>query len=491
MVRAIGFAGIGMLFLMSIGCAAATDTGESVDATAAETPAETPIVFEASSGKAANAFAGTFRVPENHDDPESRTLTLHYVRFPATGENPGAPIVYLAGGPGGSGIATAKWRRFPLFMAMREFGDVIALDQRGTGASNDLLKCTSPIEADEAKPLTDDAYIERHQRALKWCLNHWRAQSFDLEGYTTVQSVADLKALRTHLGAEKLTLWGTSYGSHLALAAVKEMGDEINRLVLSSVEGLDQTIKRPARTDAYFARLQAAIDKDPALRETYPDIVALMERVHDALDKSPIRVSLNLRNGEEADILIQSRTLRRYMSGLISDPRSALQMLAVYEGLDNEDTGPVVSLMERWHEPEDTISFRLMPTVMDVASGITARRRLQIEREAKTAVLRSFLNFTLHYFDVAPELDLGDGFRKKPASDIPLLVLSGTLDGRTYLKSQREATSGFSNRQSVIVENAGHNLFMASPDITKTIEDFMRGDNVDGRGIAIDFPGER
>ena len=94
---------------------------------------EAPVTFEAASGESVDAFEGAFSVPENRANPQSRMLTLRYVRFPATGDASGTPIVYLAGGPGGSGIQTAKGRRFPLFMDMREFGDVIAFDLLADG----------------------------------------------------------------------------------------------------------------------------------------------------------------------------------------------------------------------------------------------------------------------------------------------------------------------------------------------------------------------
>jgi len=451
-------------------------------------PGETPIVFEPNAGDRVNAFSGSIQVHENHADPNSRVLTLRYVRFPATGETPGSPIVYLAGGPGGSGIATAKWRRFPLFMAMREFGDVIAFDQRGTGASNDIPPCRSPVEIDPARPIRGEEYIAAYQDALRWCVATWQSTAIQLEGYTTPQSVKDLEMLRLHLGAETLTLWGTSYGSHLALAAIKEMNGRIDRAVLSSVEGLNQTIKSPARTDAYFGRLQEAINTEPELKGLYPDIAALMRRVHAKLDKEPIAVTLDLRDGTNADVSIQPHTLRRMMSGMVSDPNNALRMIEIYDALDDGDTGPISALMSRWYEDDNAISFRLMPTIMDIASGITPDRRAMIETEAETALLRSYLNFTLHLLDVLPDVDLGDSFRQRPQSGTPLLVLSGTLDGRTYIESQLEATSGFNKRQAVTLQNAGHNLFMASPAVTETIQDFMRGQNVDGRIVELDPP---
>ena len=111
-----------------------------------------------------------------------------------------------------------------------------------------------------------------------------------------------------------------------------------------------------------------------------------------------------------------------------------------------------------------------------------------IEAQARTSLLGPYLNDTLYVAEVAPEYDLGDAFREKPTGDTPLLLLSGTLDGRTYIESQREAVSGLANRQTVTVVNAGHNLFMASPEVTETIQAFMRGGNVSGREIVVDLP---
>src|SRR5262249_55548278 len=67
-------------------------------------PGEEPFIFAANSGESVEAFRGGFEVPENRSDPQSRMIPIRYVRFPATGENPGSPIVYLAGGPGAPGI---------------------------------------------------------------------------------------------------------------------------------------------------------------------------------------------------------------------------------------------------------------------------------------------------------------------------------------------------------------------------------------------------
>src|SRR5215510_11785865 len=98
-----------------------------------------PYTFENDKKEKVDAEFGTLLVPENRSNPESNLIELAFVRFKSTAKNPGPPIVYLAGGPGGSGIFTAKGSRFPLFMAFREIADVIAFDQRGTGFSKPNL----------------------------------------------------------------------------------------------------------------------------------------------------------------------------------------------------------------------------------------------------------------------------------------------------------------------------------------------------------------
>lgn len=455
----------------------------------AEPPAETAFIFKADSGDETPAFRGEFQVPENRSDPDSRTLTLRYVRFAATGENPGSPIVYLAGGPGGSGIRTAKWRRFPLFMAMREFGDVIAFEQRGTGESDDTPECVSDIfiPDDEALPV-EEAYRRLHQSVVQ-CRTFWEAQGVDLRGYTTVESARDLDALRAHLGAEKITLWGISYGTHLALASVKEMEERIDRLVLASAEGLDQTVKLPSRTDAYFDRVQEAIDAQPAAKVAYPDIKALMRGVHAKLEKEPVMLQLETGDGASANYLLQKQTMQRIASGMISDPGRVVTLLQIYSAADAGVYTPAAELLQRFITPGAPLDWRAMSLAMDVASGIGEDRLEQVEREAQTGLLGDLLNFPMPQLNGAlADMDLGDDFRTAPQSDLPALLLTGTLDGRTYPESQQEAVAGLRNVTTVTVENAGHNLFMSSPEVTEAIQRFMRGEAIEDHMISIDPP---
>lgn len=450
---------------------------------------EQPVIFETAGGETVEAFEGSFQVPENRSAEDSRDLTIKYIRFPAIGDAAGAPIVYLAGGPGGSGIETAKYERFPLFMAMREFGDVIAYDQRGTGASNDLPNCTSKQHISSTEAMTDADFFAAQQAAFAECLTFWEDAGIDVRGYTTLENAADLDDLRQHLGADQIDLWGISYGSHLALAALQQMDDRLGRVVITAIEGLDQTVKQPARSDLYFDRLQAAIDTDPVAKAKFPDVKALIARVHAKLDDAPLQLAIPTSSGETAPYLLQRRNMQQFTAALVADPSRAVLILNVYESLDKDDTQMITGLLQQAIDPTDTaISLRPMSYLMDVASGSGTERRAMLWAQAETALLGAQMNFSLPLETVDPSLDLGDAFRAPPVSNVPTLVLSGTLDGRTFLQSADEATEGLSARQTVIVENAGHNLFMMSPEITATIQDFMRGETVDGRRLTVPLP---
>jgi len=92
-----------------------------------------------------------------------------------------------------------------------------------------------------------------------------------------------------------------------------------------------------------------------------------------------------------------------------------------------------------------------------------------------------------HLANVWPDIDLGEAFREEAAYDGPVLLLTGTLDGRTFPEGQYEATARLSDVTRVTVVNAGHNLFMTSPEVGEAMHAFMRGEPVH-REIVVDLP---
>src|SRR5215216_4740521 len=133
-----------------------------------------PYTFENSKGEKVASEFGTLLVRENRSNPQSNLIELAFVRFKSTVKNPGPPIVYLAGGPGGSGIFTAKGSRFPLFMALRDVADVIAFDQRGTGYSKPNLGCFERLSLSLDVAPTREAAVKELRENSQGCISYWR-----------------------------------------------------------------------------------------------------------------------------------------------------------------------------------------------------------------------------------------------------------------------------------------------------------------------------
>ncbi|MCU0634822.1 MAG: alpha/beta hydrolase [Gemmatimonadaceae bacterium] len=442
----------------------------------------TPHTLRAPDGSMVEAEMGALQVPERRGNPRSRTITLRFVRLRSTAATPGAPIIYLAGGPGASGIRAATGARFPLFMKLRTLGDVIALDQRGVGESATMAPCQATDSLAPTEPVTRQAMTALYDRGLRECIDRWIAAGVDVDGYTTRESAADIDDLRRALGARQVRLWGISYGSHLGLAVLKYHGAGVERAVFAGIEALDQTVKLPAYTDSLIARVQTLIDRDSVLRRQYPDVAATMRRVHAALDSAPVRVTGRAPGGAvPVSFTIGAFPVQLLVSGMIADPPGIARVPLLYAALAAGRTEVVAGpLLQAF--PSGAPRFAGMPELMDLASGIAPARVRLVREQAARGVLGDALNFPMpHLAGLRPALDLGEAFRAPFRSNVPVLFLSGTLDGRTSPDEARAALRGLRNGTQLIVEHGGHNLFEADPRIADAVVAFFAGSAVPSR----------
>jgi pimeloyl-ACP methyl ester carboxylesterase len=445
----------------------------------------TPETFTPVGRDAVAAELGEFMVPMNRRAAGSPRIPIRFLRFRSRSATPGPPIVYLAGGPGGSGIAAARGPRWVLFDQLRDLADVIILDQRGTGRSHRSPDCRSSVVFPADLPSTRANVVARYSDAARECARWWKAQGVDLAGYNTLESAADLDDLRKALGAPQLDLLGISYGTHLALAALKTYPTSFRRAVLSGPEGLDQTVKLPSRNDNFWRRVQASIDADSAARRVYPDVAGLIRRVLDRLTSSPVSVTAASSRGPVAMVLGPFEV--QLASGAIADPPATAALLAAYRQADSGDFTAFARQAQRiTGEP---FILQAMPFAMDLASGISPGRAARVANESQTALLADALNFPMpHVAGLLPKLDLGDSFRADFRGDNPVLILSGTLDGRTYPEAAGEVAANFSRPTFVSFENGGHNTILVWPEAQRLIKRFLGGETVVSTTMVMPAP---
>jgi pimeloyl-ACP methyl ester carboxylesterase len=444
-----------------------------------------PYVFENAKGDKVDAELGTFQVLENRDNPESKVLNLKFVKFKSTSKNPGFPIIYLAGGPGGSGIGTARGNRFDLFMKMREIGDVIAFDQRGTGMSDGLPNYPGFYILDLEKPLTkENAQHTVAEEALKMEA-FFKEEGHDLSGYNSNQSADDLNELRIALGAEKMNIWGISYGSHLALTTLKRHEDKINKIIIAGVEGYDDTVKLPSDQQELLEQIDQMLKDDPKTNKVYPDFLGDIEKLLTQVDQNPVTVTTkNPMNGESIEMVMGKLDHQILLSWYLGGPENFKDMPLDIKKMLAGDYTPNTDFLFYIRAGQ----LRGMSKGMDIASGISAERRQRIAKESKETLLGDAINFPYFIeYDALKHLDLGEDFRKPFSSKVPVFCISGTLDGRTAVKNADFALKTLENGHHLIIEGAGHSdpLFLSSPKIADYMIDFMNGKDIGNPKITL------
>ncbi|MDJ0909065.1 MAG: alpha/beta fold hydrolase [Woeseiaceae bacterium] len=429
-----------------------------------------------------DAEEGRLQVPARRDDAASGPIGIRYVRFPTTGSDATAPpIVYLAGGPGGSGTSTASGDRFKFFMALREAGDVIALDQRGVWGTHPYPRCpnvwTYPLDI----PTHPDDLVRVHEPQVRECWSRWETELHP-DTYTTAESVEDLEALREALGVERLNLVGISYGTHLGLAYIRTHPDRVGRAVLAGVEGPNHTYKSPARVDEIVRAVDETLAREAGWDGFVEDIETATARL---AEEQPMVTVTDRRSGEEVEVALGPYDLK----------------LAVYYGLgEREDFLKAARRVRQIAEGDYSLLAQLalrirsggapivMPISMDCASGATAERLERIQGEMADALVGDVANLDLtSSCPFWPVEDLGDDYRSDFTSDVPVLAISGTLDLRTPPANADEALAAFTDWRHVLILGGAHSddLLIATPEIADTMVQFLQSGEVASEAIEL------
>jgi pimeloyl-ACP methyl ester carboxylesterase len=228
-------------------------------------------------------------VPQNWAKPDGRTVTLPVLVFKAAaGAREPDPVVQITGGPGAIAFTEEKYDyawtdRFKewTWLAGR---DLIVFDQRGVGGARPALECPEVDETRKA-PLDDALYIAASQ-ACRARL----AATLEPKGFDTAATVLDLAALRRAMGIAEWTLWGQSYGSRVALAAMRSRPEGIRAAILDGayppeISGRSHAAAGLVRT---LGKIFAACQADATCAADYPDLEATFKRVLDRLRREPV-----------------------------------------------------------------------------------------------------------------------------------------------------------------------------------------------------------
>jgi pimeloyl-ACP methyl ester carboxylesterase len=356
------------------------------------------------------------------------------------------------------------------------FADVISFDQRGTGDSEPDLVVPGRFDLPSDVSITSSAAGNRLAALGRFIRTTLVSRGVDLAAYNTVESADDVEMLRRALGVDKVVLWGHSYGTHLALAVLKRHGAHVARALLGGINGLDARWRDPADSDAWLARVGAAMEA-AAPAGVRVAFVEQVKRVFEQLDKDPIRVPTR-----EGDVLLGKSEIQVLVTIQSGDLAFVQNLGVLFDSLERRiRLEPIAAAVQQLirQRPVGTA----MTYSMHVASGVSAQRLARIRTQATGATLGNAINWGIGDEEFVKALavpDLGDAFRAPFRSNVPVLLMWGTLDGRATQNDAMRVSAEFERVTSVVIDGASHDFWFLRPParLTEITDAFLRGDPV-------------
>ena len=423
----------------------------------------------------------TLKVPLDRAGVLPGAVPLKLARIGSGGAKP--TLIYLSGGPGAAGIEEMV-SVMPLTPVLTERYRVVGFDQRGTGGSG-LLRC----------PRLERDVRLRSSAAGADCARRLGAARTK---YTTQDSVADLEAIRTDLGVGKLTLFGISYGTELALAYARAHPDRVERLILDSV--VDPDDRDPFGLAGFRAMGPSLSGLCPrrcrgVSRDPLADVASLAARLRGralrgyAYDRRGRRHRVTIGPTAISDLLYDSDYNPPLRAGVPAAVRAALR----------GDAAPLARLVAEGNglaelpSPKSFSSARYAtvceetPLPWDASTPVEGRLA-EATRRATALGPAAFAPFDLRTA-AADEIGLCLGWPGVPSGrvpapeapypGVPTLILQGGEDLRTPPEGSAHVAAGIPGAERIAVPGVGHAVVGGDPSacglraLTRFIEDAL------------------
>ena len=438
-----------LVIVAALNLAAASCGGHP--APAASAPPVNSLTVKACTVDGLAARCGTLIVPEDRLTRTGRTIPLRFVVIPATfAEKAPDPVVYFAGGPGGSAVDDIPGE-VSLLGTLNLHRDLVFIDQRGTGQSNPLTCPAFPGPADKAAL----------RAAVRSCLAHLHG---DLRFYTTAMFTDDVSQLLGDLHYARADFVGISYGTTAEQVFLLRHPGQVRTLTLISGTPLNVPLfeRRPGNAQLALDYVFGLCQSQPACHRAFPHLAADWAALWASLGKSPW-------------ILPAAQSPTGKTERLDQDTVAAMVYQALYDG----NIGPIPVVVHTLGAATDKLAAwvsvsRAFPAAPGDASSANQMMPYAIQCDEpwesyRPAALsdqrRSFYYQTdlesarwwQYVCPLIPKSAAAVGHEQLTVSTVPLLALNGAYDPVEQPRNWAGAQKVFPGSREIALPGQGHN----------------------------------
>lgn len=390
------------------------------------------------------ADLGTITVPENRNLPASRLISIPFLRIRSHASNPSEPVFALAGGPGQSNMAWDGGKEL-VFLKNHDF---VTVGYRGVDGSValDLPEMTRALK-ENGDPLSEKS-LQAMAAAWNAGAERLKAEGVDLDGYTMLEVVEDNESVRRALGYDRIDLLSESYGTRVAYLYALKHPESVFRSAMIAVNPPGHFVWNANVIDAQLREYSRLWSRDRASVRKSPDLYMSMSRV---LRSMPRRWLLFPIDPGKVRVVTFALLFHRstaamvfdaYVSAQHGDPSGLALMSLAYDyvlpslGIWGDLACKAVSA-----DFDSTINYAACDTSGETPLG---------------SPMTAFSWGPLEY-SRWPVRTLPEEFRSVHRSDVPTLLISGSVDFSTPPNYARdELLPSLQNGRQVVISECGH-----------------------------------
>ncbi len=405
-----------------------------------------------------SAQCASMKVPENPAQPKGRQIELALAWIPAKGEAEPDPVFMIAGGPGQSALENYP-SLHPVFGDVIKKRNIVLIDQRGTGKSNPLVcKDAAGKNAVGENEIIADLDLNKAKLFAKKCAGEVSKHA-DTRFYSTGYAIDDLDLVRAKIGAEKINLYGISYGTRVAQQYAKRYPQHTRTVVLdgvvpnSLVLGAEHAINLENALNLHFARCVA----DKVCRDHFGNPRQKLDALRAQLEKAPMLVNYNDPmtgdpKQDKLDLGSMSTVARMYAYSPLTASMLPLLLTQASQG----NAGPLLAQAQMMNQSLGDAIMQGMQ--LSVICSEDADELKADPATAKTIIGNSMIDFLKAQCSVWPHSKRAADFREPLKGNVPVLLLSGEFDPVTPPRYGTAVAKFLPNSKHIIVKGQGHNV---------------------------------
>lgn len=422
---------------------------------------------------------GSYNVFENRITKTGRQISLFIAILPAL-ETPSEPdpLFFIAGGPG-QGASSLVGFASRAFAEVRRRRDIVLVDLAGTGRSSGLNCKMYPA----ARDLVGDFYPIPQVRTCRESLS----RKTDLRRYTTSVLMDDLDEVRAALGYDRINIYGTSYGTRAALIYVRRHREHVRSIVLKAIAPptMRGTMHYARDTEASLQFLFRACTAHAECAKAFPQLENEFREVLARADRGALRGLVpDPAGGAPVELSLSRGVVASTLLGLLQNSNSAVRLPLLIHTTFIGDTEPLVDTILEYRRGLDAgISMgmhlsvmcsedapRMNPAQASLNDRGTALGDYRVAQLA--AACRQWVRGKIPRNHAQPV-----------RSDVPALLISGTLDPNTNERWGEEAARYLTRSKHVVIPNLSHGFSSINECGAKFIAEFIAKGSANG----IDF----